>query len=210
VALRDERILGQLEHDARGEFARLQDFREGAHEIQIACLLCGDVDADGRGRTKFLIEAFDRSQCLGQHKVRDGVDQAELDGQTDERAGRMNLPFVIAPADERLESDDFLSQTLVVNRQQTSLNYLAKYFSSLPVQEARKADNGDVSQLDHLPVKVMCKLWTPDLLCAVFRFWMGKFSAIYISKSARCKVRCASHERSAIVLECQWPSSRIA
>src|SRR5207302_3238293 len=53
--------------------------------------------------------AFDRSQCLGQHKVRDGVDQAELNGQTDERAGWMNLPFVIAPADERLESDDFLT-----------------------------------------------------------------------------------------------------
>ena len=52
---------------------------------------------------------LDRAQRLGQHEARDGVDQAELDGEIDEGAGRVNLPLVVAPAHQRLESDHRLA-----------------------------------------------------------------------------------------------------
>ena len=48
LVLGDERVLGQLQHDAVGAFAPLQLVDDGAHEGQIARLFCGDVDADGR------------------------------------------------------------------------------------------------------------------------------------------------------------------
>ena len=53
-----------------------------------------------------LIDGIDRFDDFGQHQMGQFVDQAELDGQIDEGAGRLNHALVVAQAHQRLDALD--------------------------------------------------------------------------------------------------------
>ena len=51
---------------------------------------------------------IDRLHDLGQHQMRQFVDQAELDREIDEGAGRLDVAVVVAQPHQRLEAHDLL------------------------------------------------------------------------------------------------------
>src|SRR5205807_1727948 len=108
AALADEGVLGELDHDAPRVAALIDRLQQAAHELEVAGLLGGDVDADRGAGAERRIELLDRAHRLVDHEMGDRIDQPELDREPDERARRLDLAVLVAPAHQRLEPDHLL------------------------------------------------------------------------------------------------------
>ncbi len=59
VILGDERVFRHLDHEPLRKTSLLQRLRKAAHELGIAGLLGGNVDADGRFRAERVVDQVD-------------------------------------------------------------------------------------------------------------------------------------------------------
>ena len=106
MGLGDERVFGHLDHEALGKAGRFQGQRERTHELGIAGLLGRDIDADRGVGAEGFVDHVDRFHDLGQHQMRELVDQSQFDGEADEGAGRLDDALVVAQAHQRLDALD--------------------------------------------------------------------------------------------------------
>src|SRR5262249_26351090 len=67
AALGHEGVLGELQHDPPRVAALVDRLHQGAHEIEVAGLLGGDVDADGGAGAERRVELLDRADRLLDH-----------------------------------------------------------------------------------------------------------------------------------------------
>src|ERR1700680_4269717 len=104
----DEGVFRHLDHEAPGKSGRLQRFGKRAHELRIAGLFGRDVDADGGLVAEGFVDQVDRLDDLGQHQMRQLIDQPEFDGEIDESAGRLDHTFIVAQTHQRLDALDVL------------------------------------------------------------------------------------------------------
>ena len=80
-----------------------------AHELDIAGLLCRDVDADRGVRAECFVDQVHRADDVIERQMGHIVDQAELGRQPDEIAGRLDLAVLVAQANQRFDADHFLA-----------------------------------------------------------------------------------------------------
>ena len=101
-----QRLLGQLDHEATRLAAGGEPVGEGAHEANVARLLSGDVEAEPEVGAEGRVDRVERGERLLEQELRHLVHQAEVDGEGDQVAGRARFAVLVAPAHQHFEPGD--------------------------------------------------------------------------------------------------------